>query len=697
MTDLASNRRELVPPSGRPYYVGMSHRLLVAATLILGPLAAHAQCPNGAPPPCRSASTQPASRAPRPVDPTRIAILPFRITTSDSLLGEGFAELLATEFADEQGPRAVDMATVISAWQRAGGGLRTPLPRDKALALARDLGAGLLIEGSIVGLGRQITVTTNLVSSANGIARGSAMRVSTPADSIDSALRQTASGLVAALGGQQRTLEGARYTESPDAMRFYLQGISAWRRGRLLEAQGLLERAMTIDTTFAQAAFRRYLTSGWGVGQGTISNNEAARRAFALRGRLSPAERMLLETHLGRRYPAAVTPMSQRVNDQDRAAQLLPDSPEAQFFAGDVWYHWGASVDPVMQFEKAREYMERSLAIDTSATAVRHLIEVAIRRHDSAGLRRLLVAYERMEVDGRWPALYTGYSILGDDAQLARLRTRPQADTTLASLWPLFTALTADITAARLDAVVRVWNETLRDSRLRGELYGTYGFVLASRGRPAAAERAWASMVPSGGRDVGTERDRLTFELVDMGAGLDAEGAVTRLTQMSPNARGVQLSCEMIVLRLKRGTAMASDSAQGFGTGGTCGRSIEILKIPLDLGDSTIKLLQVADDATRNGLSGTVGYEAWLLARAWEKVGRERAAFNAIRYRSPGNFWSEATWLYGEEARLALKAADTTGAIRALETYLPILSDAEPPYAAKRDSLRALLAFLKGR
>jgi hypothetical protein len=36
----------------------MSHWLLVAATLILGSLTAHAQCPNGTPPPCRSASTQ---------------------------------------------------------------------------------------------------------------------------------------------------------------------------------------------------------------------------------------------------------------------------------------------------------------------------------------------------------------------------------------------------------------------------------------------------------------------------------------------------------------------------------------------------------------------------------------------------------------------------------------------------------------
>src|SRR5688500_272188 len=129
----------------------MPHRILLA-TLILAPLvAARGQCPDGSPPPGRSGAPAPAPRVSRYVDPNRIAVLPFRVTTSDSLLGEGFAELLATEFADEQGPRAVDMATVISAWRRAGGGLRTPLPRERALALARELGAGLLTEGSIVG------------------------------------------------------------------------------------------------------------------------------------------------------------------------------------------------------------------------------------------------------------------------------------------------------------------------------------------------------------------------------------------------------------------------------------------------------------------------------------------------------------------------------------------------------------------
>src|SRR6185295_18282693 len=101
-------------------------------------------------PPCRQA---PAPVRSVPVDPRRVAILPFRVTTADSLLGEGFAELLAQEFTGEGGPRAIEMSTTLNSWRRAGGGLRSPLTQDSARAVSRRLGAGILCEGTIVGLG----------------------------------------------------------------------------------------------------------------------------------------------------------------------------------------------------------------------------------------------------------------------------------------------------------------------------------------------------------------------------------------------------------------------------------------------------------------------------------------------------------------------------------------------------------------
>src|SRR5262245_36286229 len=94
----------------------------VAVITLLALTRAGAQCSDGTPGVngvCRNAAAAPR---PVPIDPRRVAVTPFRVTTADSLLGEGFAELLAQEFTGEGGPRSVDMATTLRAWRRIGGG-----------------------------------------------------------------------------------------------------------------------------------------------------------------------------------------------------------------------------------------------------------------------------------------------------------------------------------------------------------------------------------------------------------------------------------------------------------------------------------------------------------------------------------------------------------------------------------------------
>ena len=248
------------PPGARLATPGLFFLLAVCATGTV-----NGQCPDGSPPPCGAA---PAARAVA-VDPNRVAVLPFRVTTSDTLLGEGFAELLATQFTGEGSPRAVDMATVLSAWRHAGGGLRSPLPRSRAIGLARALGAGLVTEGSIVGLGSRVTVTASLVAVPGGEARGRTDPVTGPADSLDVLLQRTTTSLLASMGGQN-TSPGMRFTDSPDAMRAYLEGLHAWRRGRLAEAAAAFDRAIAADSSFAQAWFQRYLAANWGF-EGRVS------------------------------------------------------------------------------------------------------------------------------------------------------------------------------------------------------------------------------------------------------------------------------------------------------------------------------------------------------------------------------------------------------------------------------------------
>lgn len=659
---------------------------LALALLVVG-RAALAQCPDGSPPPCASRAVA------RPVDPNRIAVLPFRVTTSDTLLGEGFAELLATELSAENGPRALDMGTVISTWRRAGGGLRTPLTRDRALAMARELGAGLVSEGSIVGLGSRLTITTSIVSSTNGAPRGRPTVVRTSADSIDHALRQTASGLVAALGGEQRSLEGARYTESPEAMRHYLTAMNLWRRGRIIESQSFLERAMSLDTTFAQAAFRSHLANGWGAVTTSVAPAAVTQRAFSLRERLSPPERAMLEGLIGPRYPAERS-VAERIEQQMRVASLLPENPVALYLAGDAWFHVGTAVDPIGQLERARDLMTRSAGIDSQATVLRHLIDVAIRMRDTATLRQTLRGYARHEDSGRWPGLWLGWSILDDEAELAALRRTVSIDRSQTAFWPLFAAATADVSAARFDEMVDLWSKSWQGDPLLRTLHSFVGTTLAARGRTVAAERQWA-LLPM---EMGYEHDRLRlmFGLVDRGAGLDVAGAVARMADrfagaQAPSSPG---ACEFFLYQMKTDAPVGDTSGKFTGS---CGRTLRIASADLSTPDG-LRILEESDSTLRVAMPFGRGYESYYLAHAWERLGRRDRALRALRYNNMGStYLVEAPWIGNEEVRLALAIGDTTNAVRKLEFYLGVIRDPDEPHIARRDSLRVLLNQLRRR
>lgn len=646
----------------------MMVRVVALAALVLLPLPVlHGQCADGSPPPCgRPRAARPA------IDANRVAILPFRVTTTDTLLGEGFAELLATEFTVESGPRAIDMATVLAEWRRAGGGLRTPLARERVLDVARSLGAGLVTEGSIVGIGQRITVTASIVDVQRNAARGRPVRVTASIDSLDSALRQTIAGLIAAMGGAQRTLEGARYTESPQAMRHYLAGLYAWRRGQLVDAVHELERAMVTDTSFAQAAFRRHLANAWQLPASTFTAAQATRRAFEQRHRLSPPERMMIEATVGHEIPDRRT-TAVRLAAADRAAQLLPDSPEALFRAGDLWLHAGAAVDPVNQLLRARDLITRAAAIDSAATALRHLVEIGVRLRDTAMLRRTLPGYARSQDIGRWPMLFAGWASIGDEARLAELRRDVVRDTLRGSQAALGAALLLDIRAPLLDEMISTWIGSLEGNAAQEMIRYYAGTAYAVRGRPTMAERTWEGLEGEWLADA--DRDRVTLELNGLGVGLDVEGAIARIERSQLPDAGAR--CELVLLRLRAGEPVDSASLHGPWPG-SCGRTIAIARIPLDQGERTLAMLETGDSTLRNSLAGLRGYESLYLSRAWERAGKPERALRAIRYRNLASWIGESPWLYPEEERLARLVGDTAGAERARRNHEVIVRDAEP-------------------
>jgi hypothetical protein len=650
--------------------------VLISLMILAG--AARAQCPDGTPPPCGDAR-------PRPADPNRMVILPFRVSTTDTLLGEGFAELLAAEFTHDGMPKAVDMATVLGSWRAAGGQLRAPLTRERATRLARSLGAGVVSEGSIVGLGRQITITVALVNVTTGEPRMAPLRITGSADSLDVALRRTISALMGALapGGLALTPQGGRYTASPEAMQSYLEGLALWRRGRNNDAALSFDRAIALDSTFGAAVFRRALAASWEVPGPQPQMYDALQ--WKLRDRLASSERIIVEAILGTDYPKP-RGAPERTRDLDRAVTLLPESPDVLYYAGDEWYHFGGFVDPAAQWPRAKSLFLRSVAIDSQPLVIGHLIELGIHTFDTALVRAALRASGARQDSSLFARRWMGASFVGDAATLLALRRGRMVTTSVTpgSGLPWF----ADVPAPLLDEFYEQWAGMIAPARLAA-LRRTQASVLLSRGRAEAAMRV---------REAQTAAPRATFDadlltLAVAGAPLGN----LRLDDLGRSAAQAQLlnpvqRCGVLIW--KGGKVETSSDSAAVRADPQCEWAREVLSIPADGSSSTLDRIARADSVL--GLMFTRPYDPYLLARAWEANGKPAWALRAIRMRvaSSGGGAAYHAWTLAYEGRLAAATGDTAGAVYAYRKWLGMMRDAEPAFAGLRDSVRAEVARL---
>jgi TolB-like protein len=657
----------------------------LALSAAAGPL--HAQCADGSPPPCVSRA---APAAPKAIDRNVVAVLPFHVTTTDTLLGEGFAELLTSEFTGESGaPRAIDMGSVLADWRRSGGGPRKPLPRERAVQLARNLGAGLVTEGSIVGLGRQLTITARLYEVPSGRPVGTGTRVQAHSDSLDSALRQTASNLLASYGAPLSADAGARFTSSPEAMRNYLNGLAEYRRGRLQPAATAFEQAIALDSTFAHAIFRRFWLQYWSI---PVKVSEA--QLWAVRENLSRRERAIVEVNFGSNFPQP-QPTAVRVRGAEQLAATMSDSPEVLFFAGDEVYHYGALIDANDHLVRGRDYMLRAFRIDSQATTLRHLIEIGIQQRDSALLRQLIPLVLRGSDSNRHAYAWTAAALIGDTKTLDRLRRELSAENAGGNFWTL--AAAPGFPHALMDELAELWYQRITNPDWRVVMQHLRVSVLTARGRLREAARV-------AGSDPGL-RNFLDLTLIHL-ALTDAAPVVRAdsladllLSRARPNRNDWALrQCWVALVHARRGDSTVAVPASLDPEAQGCARAVDLARL-MHSANFTRAAVFRADSAYRATFDQNVrGFQPYLLAQAWEKLGDRGRALGAIRLRPTGfTIIPVAPWLLGEEGRLAAAAGDTTGAIRAYRDYLDYMAAADPIFDEPRARARAELTHLTRR
>jgi tetratricopeptide (TPR) repeat protein len=676
-----------------------------------------------------------------PLDPRKIAVVPFRVTGADSLqyLAEGVVDLLAATLTGEGGPVAVDSRTAISAWNRVTAG--TDATVDHVRRTARMLGAAEAMSGSIVGLpGNRLAITVNVVSTSGGAALAP-VTVNGSADSVVSLLDAVVTGLVARRAGVTEQTLGALTSESMPALRAYLWGRAEYRRGHDREAVELFGRALQLDSTFALAALDLVAATGQPLGlisrcrgsdcttsyfalgfrnPGTEADHrrltEAANTAWRYRHKLSARDLPLLEALRAERadQPTSAHTMISMLR---RAATSAPDRVETHYLLGMLLLYQGPAVEVGDAWPQAAAAFRRAIALDPAyVPPIAGLIEVAAYSHDTDAMLKARDMYLARDSVGsaadyvRWRVAAT----LGDTLALTPIRARFDSldEATLQRI--IHASMMSGLDLADAERASSIVLERASDP-LQRRIALASGFALAlNMGRPREAAVYLRRRAESGDGALSNWTWAAMARMFWDGDSLTAEQRVRDRNTLiagdtigQPTPGNMPGSIELARHLSQQGlwdyfhgdTARAAASVRWLRRNGDpLGADfVDVLIATRAQRVDASTLRARIDSITLEGCcgGGLVNWANLVVAQAHEQAGHDADALRAVRrgvWRFPPQLLS--TFLR-EEGRLAARTGDRTGAIRAYRHYLALRSNPDPELRPEVARIRAALTRLE--
>ena len=660
----------------------------------------------------------------RPPAPDRnmVAVVPFRVASADPALHylrEGMLDLLAAKLTGEGGLRATDPRQLLDAWRQAGGSESAELPRAEALALARQVGAGQLMLGDVVGTPNRIVLTASLLGSQRGdsVAR---LSVEGPPDSLAWLVDRLAARLLAETSTEGSARAPSLTSTSLPALRAYLDGQAKIRRADVVGAARDFERALQADSTFALAALGLRMASSW-YGDGTLGQR-GLEIAWRERARLPQRDQMLLEAVAGPRYPEPPTAY-ELLQARERYVGYAPDRADAWYLLGDHVFHYGWVLDVPNPEERALDSFRRASEIDSSyVVGYLHALPLALTLGDTVAARRFERLRMAADTSTYWVGIHRWHEawVRGDTA-----KARAVADSIDLSRYVFgmnqlaFYAGdgTPDVRRA-LDAALEKAPELQR----RGFERMAHDFELVA-GRPAAALAHLVASADSA-NDVNVPVLKVRDALIadgDTSAALEGVRFLSKLDAgpVSPDSgRRVSQRAATRVLepwRLSRGDtsqtrrslARLRELTRTLTGARKVDAEVEIAAIEAmhaevarspALRAATVRLdslLRITDYPGTN--VGRASFANLVAARLFEKLGDTRRALAAARRRSDA--WAQNNPYLAaqlrEQGRLAALVGEREEAIRAYRHYLALRADAEPELRAQVDAVRRELAELE--
>ena len=250
------------------------------------------------------------------------------------------------------------------------------------MALARQVGAGRLVMGDFIKIGKGTRLVANVFEVRNGTRLRSVQQPVADPDSLLAAFGPLARAVLA-VPLPRGDVAGTVGTTSADAYREYLLGLAALHRFELTDARKHLLLAVDRDSTFALAHYKLSIVMHWEGSQGSAAERVHAVAAARLGGGLPPRERALISSRL-----------AGTAGDHERACTTLAtlvqrDSSdvEALYGLGDCKYHAGyLSAEPTADTTRGRfrgdwngalRIFRRALILDPSYhPAFAHLLDI---------------------------------------------------------------------------------------------------------------------------------------------------------------------------------------------------------------------------------------------------------------------------------------------------------------------------------
>ncbi len=661
-------------------------------------------------------------------NPDIVAILPFRIAGASrelAWLQEGLVDLLTIKLGSEGGLRTTEPTSVLSAWHRVAGSESTEIAADELLGIARGLGAGRLVEGSVVGTSDHLTITASLLTTPGGTptARASAAG---PLDSLSVLVNRLAARLLTLDAG----VDGSRLSSTSSslpAIRAFLAGRAAFRKGQLDEAFRSFREATDLDSTFALAALELVHASVWIGGAWSEDAERGKRLAQAGRNQLSPADRTLLDA-----WDVVDVSGAEWIRRWQAASTAYPDRAETWYELGDAYYHNGLLVGLNDPLRLANDAFQRGWAIDSAngadslraerfsivAEPLTHMVEIAQTKGDTASVHRLVARRLRADstsADGWYLRWHRAFA-LGDSAQRTFWADSQSVDP---SAWARISGFMT-WTGMGTRNLIRATDLDTRyaEAGHLGEISEAHTLALLNGGRPRETLRFLHLDDASPGDLAGRIFDALYWG-GDTTAAADAARRVMPFAAAAPDSQTglpqVRAICALgawhaahahydyveAAIRSLRTVIDTSSSPNGAlapsQSAALCSALLEATRASaLRLPDARTKLAK-ADAAARTSYVLTAPLGANLvIARLAADQGDLALALRAVRRRGSGlgQFpWYLSTYLR-EEGRLAARTGDTAGAVRAYRHYLALRPKPEPEVKPEVELVRAELTQL---